>query len=109
MNEYIQRLSAVREPADIMGVDLVPISRMGVEAAVFITNTIDGRGHAFILGSTNPDMEQLNDVISKAGLSGKSTDKLQDIEACWLAQANIKIFEEAIIKKFNNNIKGDKK
>ncbi|KAH6641642.1 isocitrate lyase [Chaetomium tenue] len=97
ISEHINRLVAIRAQADIMGSDLLAIARTDAEAATLITTTIDPRDHAFILGSTNPNLQPLNDLMVAAERSGKSGDALQAIEDKWLAQANLKRFDDAVL------------
>ncbi|KAH6627033.1 isocitrate lyase [Chaetomium sp. MPI-SDFR-AT-0129] len=97
ISEHINRLVAIRAQADIMGSDLLAIARTDAEAATLITTTIDPRDHAFILGSTNPNLQPLNDLMVAAERAGKAGDALQEIEDKWLAQANIKRFDDAVL------------
>lgn len=64
--EHIDRLIASRLQADIMGSDLIIVSRTDAEAANLLDTNIDPRDHAFILGSTNPLLPALADVIRLA-------------------------------------------
>ncbi|KAI2640021.1 isocitrate lyase family protein [Xylaria nigripes] len=111
ISEHINRLVAVRAQADIMGTDLLLVARTDAEAATLITTTIDPRDHAFILGSTNPNLQALNDLMSAAEQSGKSGDQLQAIEDEWLKQANLKRFDEAVADAImaSHSIAGDRK
>ncbi|KAK3956953.1 isocitrate lyase [Pseudoneurospora amorphoporcata] len=97
IQEHINRLVAIRAQADIMGSDLVCIARTDAEAATLITTTIDPRDHAFILGCTNPDVEPLAELMMKAEAAGKNGAQLQAIEDDWLAKANLKRFDEAVL------------
>jgi len=72
ISEHINRLVAIRAQADIMGSDLLAIARTDAEAATLITTTIDPRDHAFILGSTNPNLQPLNDLMVAAERAGKA-------------------------------------
>lgn len=119
VGEHINRLVAIRAQADIMGkpynfvplvpyltrarsgVDLLSVARTDSEAATLITSTIDYRDHPFILGCTNPSLQPLVDLMAAAEASGKSGDALQAIEDSWLASANIKLFDEAVIDAIN--------
>ncbi|KAL2118444.1 hypothetical protein VTJ04DRAFT_8104 [Mycothermus thermophilus] len=97
ISEHINRLVAIRAQADIMGSDLVAIARTDAEAATLITSTIDPRDHAFILGSTNPELRPLNELMLEAQEAGKFGDALQAIEDEWLAKANLKVFDDAVL------------
>ncbi|AEO56961.1 isocitrate lyase-like protein [Thermothelomyces thermophilus ATCC 42464] len=97
ISEHINRLVAIRAQADIMGSDLIAIARTDAEAATLITSTIDPRDHAFILGSTNPNLQPLNDLMLAAERAGKAGAELQAIEDKWLEQANLKRFDDAVL------------
>jgi len=97
ISEHINRLVAIRAQADIMGSDLLAIARTDAEAATLITTTIDPRDHAFILGSTNPSLPPLNDLMMAAEQSGKSGAELQAVEDSWLQQAKLKRFDDAVV------------
>ncbi|KAL6866059.1 isocitrate lyase 1 [Amphichorda felina] len=97
ISEHINRLVAIRAQADIMGTDLLAIARTDAEAATLITTTIDSRDHAFILGSTNSNLQPLNDLMFAAEQAGKSGEELQRIEDEWLAAANLQRFDDAVL------------
>lgn len=109
IQEHINRLVAIRAQADIMGVDLVTIARTDAEAAILITTTIDPRDHAFIVGSTNPKLQPLNDLMMAAERAGKSGAELQAIEDNWLSQAGLKRFDDAVVDAINAGSSPDKK
>ncbi|KAI0164497.1 isocitrate lyase [Hypoxylon sp. FL1284] len=96
ISEHINRLVAIRAQADIMGTDLVAVARTDAEAATLITTPIDPRDHAFVLGSTNPQLQPLNDLMIAAERAGKTGDELQAIEDAWLKQAGLRRFDEAV-------------
>ncbi|KAI9813263.1 MAG: isocitrate lyase 1 [Pycnora praestabilis] len=104
ISEHINRLVAIRAQADIMGSDLLAIARTDSEAATLITSTIDHRDHAFILGATNPALQPLNDLMIAAEQAGKFGDELQAIEDQWVAQAGLKLFDEAVIDTINAGV-----
>ncbi|THV46518.1 hypothetical protein BGAL_0379g00010 [Botrytis galanthina] len=109
ISEHINRLVAIRAQADIMGSDLLAIARTDAEAATLITTTIDPRDHAYILGSTNPNLQPLNDLMIAGERAGKTGAELQAIEDTWTAQADLKLFNDAVIAtiKSNPNTKSD--
>ncbi|KAI0545281.1 isocitrate lyase [Xylaria curta] len=111
ISEHINRLVAIRAQADIMGTDLLAIARTDAEAATLITTTIDPRDHAFIIGSTNPNVRPLNDLMIAAEQAGKTGEQLQAIEDAWLKEANLKRFDEAVADAIasSRSITGDKK
>ncbi|KAI9860464.1 MAG: isocitrate lyase 1 [Trichoglossum hirsutum] len=109
ISEHINRLVAIRAQADIMGTDLLAIARTDSEAATLITSTIDYRDHGFILGATNPNLQPLNDLMVAAERAGQFGDQLQRIEDNWLAQAGLKLFDDAVIDTINAGIHPNKK
>ncbi|KAI9798736.1 MAG: isocitrate lyase 1 [Sarcosagium campestre] len=108
ISEHINRLVAIRAQADIMGTDLLAVARTDSEAATLITSTIDARDHSFVLGSTNPNLQPLNDLMVAAEQSGKSGDALQAIEDEWNKQAGLKLFSEAVVDSINAGVHVDK-
>ncbi|KAK6441615.1 isocitrate lyase 1 [Oleoguttula sp. CCFEE 5521] len=108
ISEHINRLVAIRAQADIMGTDLLAIARTDSEAATLITSTIDPRDHAFVLGSTNPALQPLNDLMLAAEASGKSGAALQAVEDAWNATASLKLFPEAVADTINAGVHVDK-
>ncbi|KAI1133377.1 isocitrate lyase [Nemania abortiva] len=111
ISEHINRLVAIRAQADIMGTDLLAIARTDAEAATLITTTIDPRDHAFIIGSTNPNLQPLNDLMVAAEQAGKTGEQLQAIEDAWMKEANLKRFDEAVADAImtSRTLVGDKK
>ncbi|KAL2814722.1 isocitrate lyase [Aspergillus cavernicola] len=109
ISEHINRLVAIRAQADIMGSDLLAIARTDSEAATLITSTIDYRDHAFIIGSTNPDLQPLNELMVAAELAGKNGSQLQAIEDEWVAKAGLKLFDTAVVDAINKSPLPNKK
>ena len=126
ISEHINRLVAIRAQADIMGMfpsfwqrglgkankpgsDLLAIARTDAEAATLITTTIDPRDHAYILGSTNPALQPLNDLMIAAERAGKNGAELQAIEDAWTAQAGLKLFNDAVVDTINSGVHVNKK
>ncbi|OJJ49233.1 hypothetical protein ASPZODRAFT_1433369 [Penicilliopsis zonata CBS 506.65] len=97
ISEHINRLVAIRAQADIMGTDLLAIARTDSEAATLLTSTIDHRDHAFIIGSTNPSIQPLNELMVAAEQAGKHGAELQAIEDEWTRRAGLKLFSEAVV------------
>jgi isocitrate lyase len=60
------------------------------------------------VGSTNPNIEPLNDLMIAAEAAGKNGAELQAIEDKWMADAHLKRFEEAVVDQINATVKGDK-
>lgn len=92
ISEHINRLVAMRLQCDIMGTTNLVIARTDSEAATLLTTNIDPRDHAFILGSTNPDLLPLVDLMIAAEASGKSGPELQSIEDNWSSKANLQTY-----------------
>ncbi|CZT12227.1 isocitrate lyase [Rhynchosporium agropyri] len=109
ISEHINRLVAIRAQADIMGSDLLAIARTDAEAATLITTTIDPRDHAYIMGSTNPALQPLNNLMIAAERAGKNGAELQAIEDAWTAQANLKLFNDAVVDTINAGVHVNKK
>ncbi|EMT63753.1 isocitrate lyase 1 [Fusarium odoratissimum] len=108
IQEHINRLVAIRAQADIMGSDLLAIARTDAEAATLLSTNIDPRDHAFILGSTNPTLKPLNDLMIAAEGAGKSGVELQRIEDEWLAKANLSRFDDAVAAAIDAGSSSDK-
>ncbi|KAJ6014547.1 Isocitrate lyase [Penicillium herquei] len=108
ISEHINRLVAIRAQADIMGSDLLAIARTDSEAATLITSTIDHRDHSFVVGTTNPNIQPLNDLMVAAEQSGKNGAALQAIEDQWVAQAGLKLFDEAVVDTINAGVSSNK-
>ncbi|KAI5295729.1 isocitrate lyase 1 [Ascosphaera acerosa] len=103
ISEHINRLVAIRAQADIMGSDLLAIARTDSEAATLITSTIDPRDHAFVIGSTNPNLQPLADLMNAAEAQGKQGAELQAIEDDWVAKAGLKVFNDAVVDLINSS------
>jgi isocitrate lyase len=97
IQEHINRLVAIRAAADVFGSNLVAVARTDSEAATLITSTIDYRDHYFIVGSTNPDVTPLIDVMVAAEMRGVTGAELARIETEWEQKAGLKLFHEAVI------------
>ena len=79
--EHIDRLVAARLQADILGTETLIVARTDAEAATYLTNNIDRRDHAFILGASVPMEKSLNDTMAEARAAGKSSAEVELIEA----------------------------
>lgn len=88
------------------GSDLLAIARTDAEAATLITTTIDPRDHAYILGSTNPNLQPLNDLMIAGERAGKTGAELQAIEDAWTTQAELKLFNDAVISTIKSTPRG---
>ncbi|CAJ0642808.1 7023_t:CDS:2 [Entrophospora sp. SA101] len=103
ISEHINRLISIRVQFDIMGVENLIVSRTDSEAATLITSNIDSRDHAFILGSTNPNIRPLIEVMKEAELKGLIGQKLAATEEKWIKDANIKLYNDAVIDAINKS------
>lgn len=109
ISEHINRLVAIRFQYDVMGVENLVVARTDSEAATLITSNVDERDHAFILGSTNPNLEPLVSVMTRAEREGKNGDALAAIEQEWTKKANLKLFTDAVadkIREKGGNVQG---
>ena len=98
IQEHINRLVAIRYQFDIMGVENLVIARTDSEAATLITTNIDVRDHPFILGSTNPDLPPLVQVLNEAERQGKTGAALEAVEEQWMAGARIQLFGDVLAR-----------
>lgn len=97
ISEHINRLIAIRLQFDIMGVENLVVARTDSEAATLITTNVDERDHAFILGSTNPTLQPLVEVMNAAERSGKQGDALAAVEEEWTKKAGLTLFADAVV------------
>jgi isocitrate lyase len=95
--EHINRLVASRAQCDIMGTETLIVARTDAEAATLLTTNVDPRDHSFILGSTNPKLGALNELMMESEGEGIQGEQLESIEKEWLKQAGIKLFDEAVM------------
>lgn len=96
ISEHINRLIAMRLQCDIMGTTNLVIARTDSEAATLITTNVDPRDQAFILGSTDPSLPPLVEVMIQAEMEGKSGPKLQQIEDEWTKRANLSLYPDVL-------------
>lgn len=97
ISEHINRLVAIRLQYDIMGVENLVVARTDSEAATLITTNVDERDHAFILGTVNPKLEPLVDIMNRAEREGKNGDALQQIEDDWTLSAGLVLYNDAVV------------
>lgn len=102
-------LKGIEDINSIAGTDLLAVARTDSEAATLITSTIDPRDHAFVVGSTNPNIQPLNDLMMAAEQAGKSGAQLQEIEDKWNAEAGLKLFSEAVIDQIKASSTSNKR
>jgi isocitrate lyase len=108
-SEHINRLVAARAQCDIMGTETLIVARTDAEAATLIATNVDPRDHAFILGSTNPKLRALNDLMMEAEEKGIQGAQLEAIEKEWIKQAGLKRFDEAVVQVIRQLNLGDDK
>ncbi|KAL1916280.1 uncharacterized protein VTP21DRAFT_5897 [Calcarisporiella thermophila] len=108
ISEHINRLVAFRVQFDIMGVETLIISRTDSEAATLITSNVDPRDHPFILGSTNPNLPPLVQVLNEAENAGFSGAELEAKEAEWMSKAKLMRFSDAVAQAIQDSSAGDK-
>jgi isocitrate lyase len=106
--DHIDRLVAARLQADIMGAETIIVCRTDAEAATLMDNNIDPRDHAFILGTTNEDLEHLNQVIIEAQQKGVSRQEIHEIIASWEKQAELVTFDHAVVQAIHQSDIQDK-
>jgi isocitrate lyase len=96
ISEHINRLVAIRLQFDIMGVENIVVCRTDAEAATLLSTNVDERDHGYILGTTNPNIGHLVDIMNRAQSEGKSGDALQTIEDDWTLKANLVLYSDAV-------------
>lgn len=111
VQEHINRLSTVRMCSDIMHSDLIVVARTDSEAATLISSTIDVRDHYFIVGATNPEVEDESfaEAMDNAILQRKSALELAQVETNWCNKAGLKLFHEAFYDEVNKSNLSNKK
>lgn len=108
ISEHINRLVAIRLQFDIMGVQNIVVARTDAEAATLLSTNVDERDHGYILGTTNPGLGHLVDIMNKAERDGVNGDALQKIEDDWTAKAGLCLYPDAVateLKRKNVNAK----
>ncbi|GAA6005026.1 hypothetical protein JCM10207_008482 [Rhodosporidiobolus poonsookiae] len=97
ISEHINRLIAIRLQYDIMGVENLAVARTDAEAATLLSSNVDERDHAFILGSTNPNLDDdLVSAMNKAERANIVGDKLQQVEDDWTKSANLQLYSDTV-------------
>ncbi|BGP54742.1 hypothetical protein JCM8202_003249 [Rhodotorula sphaerocarpa] len=98
ISEHINRLLAIRLQYDIMGVENLAVARTDAEAATLISSNVDERDHPFILGSTNPSLdEDLVTVMARAERDNIVGDALQKVEDDWTKSANLMLYGDCVV------------
>ncbi|EPZ36958.1 isocitrate lyase and phosphorylmutase [Rozella allomycis CSF55] len=101
MQEHINRLQAMRLQMDVMGVETILIARTDAEAANLLQSNIDKRDHPFILGSSNPDLKPLADVLFAGLQKGLSTIELEHLQTKWLKDARLILYRDLVATHLN--------
>ncbi len=96
ISEHINRMVAMRLQCDIMGTTNLVIARTDSEAATLITSNIDPRDHTFILGSTNPGLLPLVDIMLAGEIEGRSGPQLQQLEDDWIKAAKLELYPQTL-------------
>lgn len=91
-SEYLKRLTAARFQIDVMGADTLLMSRVDCYHGGFITSVFDSRDHAYVMGSTNPDIEPLVKVLNATRIAGGD---LPAVKLQWFKDAKVMTFDEA--------------
>ena len=98
ISEHINRLVAIRLQFAIMGVQNVVVARTDAEAATLLSTNVDERDHPFILGSTNPDLPPLVELLNEAERQGKTGAALEAVEEQWMAKAGLALFGDVLAR-----------
>jgi isocitrate lyase len=93
--EHVDRLVAARLAADILGTNLILVSRTDAEAATLLDSNMDGRDHPFILGVTRPGLPGLQEAI--ANTPDKSAASQE-----WVKSARLMTFGEAVLAQIDS-------
>jgi isocitrate lyase len=97
--EHIDRLTAARLQADIMGTDTIIVARTDAEAATLLDMNIDKRDHPYILGTTNTSLDSLNEMLQDAAERGATKAQIQKIVEDWEKKANLSTFYNVVKKE----------
>jgi len=95
--EHIDRLVAARLAADILGTNLILVSRTDAEAATLLDSNMDGRDHPFILGVTRPNLPSLQETIA-------TTNDKSGAAKEWAEKANLMTFGEAVLAQIDSMV-----
>jgi isocitrate lyase len=93
--EHVDRLVAARLAADILGTNLILVSRTDAEAATLLDSNMDGRDHPFILGVTRPGLPGLQEVIANAPDKSAASQE-------WVKSARLMTFGEAVLAQIDS-------
>src|SRR4051794_1792753 len=103
-SEFIQKLTAARLAADVMGVPTLLIARTDANGAMLLTSDIDPRDHRFLEGTRTPEgYFKLRGGIDSAIARGLAYAPFADLVWCETAEPNLeeaRRFAEAIHREF---------
>eukprot|EP00457_Paulinella_chromatophora_P003026 gb/GEZN01003031.1/.p1 GENE.gb/GEZN01003031.1/~~gb/GEZN01003031.1/.p1 ORF type:complete len:536 (-),score=76.06 gb/GEZN01003031.1/:654-2261(-) len=102
-SELIDRLSAARLQADILGAETVLIARTDAESATLIDSNHDPRDHPFIGGVTVDMGQSLEQAIAEGAKKGQSAD---DVSKAWLNKAKVMTYPDAVASAMKARNKG---
>ena len=102
--EHINRLVAARAMSDMLGASTLFVARTDAEAATFISSNIDHRDHKNIIGVTTPGLKPISTLMYEAEQAGKRAAELEAIEDAWVKQANLMLFDDAVIASIKKSV-----
>lgn len=106
--EFVQKLTAARLAADVMGVPTLVIARTDANAANLLTSDIDPRDHKFLTGRrTVEGFYEVKAGLDQAIARGVSYAPYADLVWCETSEPNLdeaKRFAEAIHAEFPNRL-----
>jgi len=102
--EFIQKLTAARLAADVLGVDTILVARTDADAAGLITSDIDERDHPFLTGSrTTEGFFTVKPGLDQAIARGLAYAPYADMVWCETSEPNLEDaarFAHAIHEKY---------
>jgi isocitrate lyase len=102
--EFIQKLTAARLAADVLGVDTILVARTDADAAGLLTSDVDERDHPFLTGSrTTEGFFTVKPGLDQAIARGLAYAPYADMVWCETSEPNLEDaarFAEAIHEQF---------
>lgn len=98
--EHINRLKAARFQWDVMGTENLVIARTDSESGKLLSSSIDVRDHEFILGVSDPSVENIAERLAEMEAKGASGKKIDEFEARWVKETKLVTFDEAVVEHF---------
>ncbi|KAG7724588.1 hypothetical protein KL933_004782 [Ogataea haglerorum] len=93
LSEYLRRLTAARFQLDVLGSEMLLMSRVDCYHADFITSVVDSRDHKYVRGATVAGIESFIGTMNRALERGENAAAAR---ARWLEQAKVMTFPEAV-------------